>query len=169
MNNKVISKIVSGTLLCSMVGYTLPVFAYTKDETVYSKLDASGSNYKTIVSTHIENTENEELIKDLSDFKQDGTTFTWNANKNDIYYQGESQKDLPIECKVKYELDGKEISANEIAGKSGKVKITLQYTNKEERTVTVNGKKVKMYVPFVVVAGTIVKNENNQNITISAD
>ena len=38
-----------------------------KDETVYSKLDASGSNYKTIVSTHIENTENEELIKDLSD------------------------------------------------------------------------------------------------------
>lgn len=179
MNNKVISKIVSGTLLCSMVGYTLPVFAYTKDETVYSKLDASGSNYKTIVSTHIENTENEELIKDLSDllnvkntsgdetFTQDGSTFTWNANKNDIYYQGESQKDLPIECKVKYELDGKELSANEIAGKSGKVKITLQYTNKEERTVTVNGKKVKMYVPFVVVAGTIVKNENNQNITIS--
>ena len=179
MNNKVISKIVSGTLLCSMVGYTLPVFAYTKDETVYSKLDASGSNYKTIVSTHIENTENEELIKDLSDllnvkntsgdetFTQDGSTFTWNANKKDIYYQGESQKDLPIECKVKYELDGKEISANEIAGKSGKVKITLQYTNKEERTVTVNGKKVKMYVPFVVVAGTIVKNENNQNITIS--
>ena len=72
---------------------------YTKDETVYSKLDASGSNYKTIVSTHIENTENEELIKDLSDllnvkntsgdetFTQDGSTFTWNANKNDIYYQ----------------------------------------------------------------------------------
>ena len=179
MNNKVISKIVSGTLLCSMVGYTLPVFAYTKDETVYSKLDTSGSNYKTIVSTHIENTENEELIKDLSDllnvkntsgdetFTKYGITFTCNANKNDIYYQGESQKDLPIECKVKYELDGKELSANEIAGKSGKVKITLQYTNKEERTVTVNGKKVKMYVPFVVVAGTIVKNENNQNITIS--
>ena len=43
------------------------------------------------------------------------------------------KKDLPIECKVKYELDGKELSANEIAGKSGKVKITLQYTNKEEK------------------------------------
>lgn len=179
MNNKVISKIVSGTLLCSMVGYTLPVFAYTKDETVYSKLDASGNNYKTIVSTHIQNTENEEIIKDLSDlinvkntsgdetFTQDGNTFTWNANKNDIYYQGESQKDLPIECKVKYELDGEELSASEIAGKSGKVKITLQYTNKEERIVTVNGKKIKMYVPFVVLAGTIVKNDNNKNIQIS--
>ena len=155
MNNKVISKIISGTLLCSMVGYTLPVFAYTKDETVYSKMDSNGKNYKTIVSTHIKNTENADLINDLSDllnvkntsgdetYTQDGNKFVWNANKNDIYYQGESSKELPIECNVKYELDGKELSANEIAGKSGKVKITLQYTNKEERTVDINGKKVK--------------------------
>lgn len=180
MNNKVISKIISGTLLCSMVGYTLPVFAYTKDETVYSKMDSNGKNYKTIVSTHIKNTENADLINDLSDllnvkntsgdetYTQDGNKFVWNANKNDIYYQGESSKGLPIECNVKYELDGKELSANEIAGKSGKVKITLQYTNKEERTVDINGKKVKMYVPFVVVAGTIIENENARNIEVSS-
>ena len=180
MNNKVISKIISGTLLCSMVGYTLPVFAYTKDETVYSKMDSNGKNYKTIVSTHIKNTENADLINDLSDllnvkntsgdetYTQDGNKFVWNANKNDIYYQGESSKELPIECNVKYELDGKELSANEIAGKRGKVKITLQYTNKEERTVDINGKKVKMYVPFVVVAGTIIENENARNIEVSS-
>ena len=180
MNNKVISKIISGTLLCSMVGYTLPVFAYTKDETVYSKMDSNGKNYKTIVSTHIKNTENADLINDLSDllnvkntsgdetYTQDGNKFVWNDNKNDIYYQGESSKELPIECNVKYELDGKELSANEIAGKSGKVKITLQYTNKEERTVDINGKKVKMYVPFVVVAGTIIENENARNIEVSS-
>lgn len=180
MNNKVISKIISGTLLCSMVGYTLPVFAYTKDETVYSKMDSNGKNYKTIVSTHIKNTENADLINDLSDllnvkntsgdenYTQDGNKFVWNANKNDIYYQGESSKELPIECNVKYELDGKELSANEITGKSGKVKITLQYTNKEERTVDINGKKVKMYVPFVVVAGTIIENENARNIEVSS-
>ena len=180
MNNKVISKIISGTLLCSMVGYTLPVFAYTKDETVYSKMDSNGKNYKTIVSTHIKNTENADLINDLSDllnvkntsgdetYTQNGNKFVWNANKNDIYYQGESSKELPIECNVKYELDGKELSANEIAGKSGKVKITLQYTNKEERTVDINGKKVKMYVPFVVVAGTIIENENARNIEVSS-
>ena len=179
-NNKMISKVISGTLLCSMVGYTLPVFAYTKDETVYSKLDSNGDNYKTIVSTHIKNTENSDLINDLSDllnvkntsgdetYTQDGNKFVWNANKNDIYYQGESSKELPIECNVKYELDGKEVSANEIAGKSGKVKITLQYTNKEERIVDVNGKKVKMYVPFVVIAGTIIENENARNIKVSS-
>ena len=56
-------KIIGSILLCTMLGYATPVFAVTKEETVYSKLDASGSNYKTIVSTHIENTENEELIK----------------------------------------------------------------------------------------------------------
>ena len=180
MNNKVISKVISGTLLCSMVGYTLPVFAYTKDETVYSKLDNEGNNYKTIVSTHIENKENAELINDISDllnikntssdatYTQDGNKFVWNANKSDIYYQGETSKELPIECKIKYELDGKEVSSNEIAGKSGKVKVTVQYTNKEERTVDINGKKVKMYVPFVVVAGTIIENENARNIEVSS-
>ena len=179
-NNKVISKVISGALLCSMVGYTFPVFAYTKDETVYSKMDSNGKNYKTIVSTHIKNTENADLINDLSDllnvkntsgeetYTQDGNKFVWNANKKDIYYQGESSKELPIECNVKYELDGKELSASEIAGKSGKVKITLQYTNKEERTVDINGKKVKMYVPFVVVAGTIIENENARNIEVSS-
>ncbi len=179
-NNKVISKVISGALLCSMVGYTFPVFAYTKDETVYSKMDSNGKNYKTIVSTHIKNTENADLINDLSDllnvkntsgdetYTQDGNKFVWNANKNDIYYQGESSKELPIECNVKYDLDGKELSASEIAGKSGKVKITLQYTNKEERTVDINGKKVKMYVPFVVVAGTIIENENARNIEVSS-
>ena len=130
-NNKVISNVISGTLLCSMVGYALPVFAYTKDETVYSKLDSEGNNYKTIVSTHIENKENADVINDLSDlinikntsgdetYTQNGNKFVWNANKNDIYYQGESLKELPIECNVKYELDGQEISANDIAGKSG--------------------------------------------------
>ena len=180
INNKVISKVISGTLLCSMVGYTLPVFAYTKDETVYSKLDNEGNNYKTIVSTHIENKENAELINDISDllnikntssdatYTQDGNKFVWNANKSDIYYQGETSKELPIECKIKYELDGKEVSSNEIAGKSGKVKVTVQYTNKEERTVDINGKKVKMYVPFVVVAGTIIENENARNIEVSS-
>ena len=180
MNKKSISKVTSAILLGTMLAYTSPVFAFTKEETVYSKLDNSGSNYKTIVSTHIQNTENSDLIEDMSDllnikntngeetFTQDGSKLTWNANKNDIYYEGKSEKELPVECKVKYELDGKEIEAKELAGKSGKVKIILQYTNKEERTVNVNGKSVKMYVPFVVVTGGIIKNDKAKNVTISS-
>ena len=180
MNKKSISKVTSAILLGTMLAYTSPVFAFTKEETVYSKLDNSGSNYKTIVSTHIQNTENSDLIEDMSDllnikntngeetFTQEGSKLIWNANKNDIYYEGKSEKELPVECKVKYELDGKEIETKEVAGKSGKVKITLQYTNKEERTVNVNGKSVKMYVPFVVVTGGIIKNDKAKNVTISS-
>ena len=179
MNSKTKSKIISGTLLCTMCAYTLPVFAYTKDETVYSKMNSKGEKYQTIVSTHIENNGELELINDMSDlmnientngdeeFTQEGNSLVWKADKKDIYYQGESQKDLPIACNVKYQLDGKEVKAEEILGKSGHVKITIQYTNKEEHMVNINGNQQKMYTPFVVVAGTVLQNDKNKNIEIS--
>jgi putative membrane protein len=162
-----------------MCAYTLPVFAFTKDETVYSKINSQGEVYQTIVSTHLQNSDELELINDMSDlinientngeeeFTQDGNSLVWKADKKDIYYQGESQKDLPIECNIKYELDGKEITAEEIAGKTGHVKITIQYVNKEEHIVSINGKNQKMYTPFVAVAGTILQNDTNKNIEVS--
>lgn len=180
MNLKIKTKIISGTLLCTMCAYTVPVFAFTKDETVYSKINSSGENYQTIVSTHIENKEELELINDMSDllnientngeeeFTQDGDSLIWKADKKDIYYQGDSQKDLPIECKIKYELEGKEVKAEEILGKTGHVKITIQYSNKDEHMVNINGQNQKMYTPFVVVAGTILQNDTNKNIEISS-
>lgn len=180
MNANIKRKIISTTLLCSMCAYTLPVFAYTKDETVYSKINDKGEKYQTVVSTHIENEEELEVINDISDllnientngeeeYTQEGNSLIWKADKKDIYYQGESQKELPIECKVKYELEGKEVEAEEIVGKAGHVKITIEYTNKEEHIVTINGKEQKMYTPFVVVVGTVLPNDTNKNIEISS-
>ena len=171
MNNKIVSKVTSGILLGTMLVYTTPVLAFTKNETVYSKLDSSGNSYNTVVSAHIENEQDEKIIKDLSDllnientngdeeFKQEGNNLTWYAEGNDIYYQGETKKELPIECKVKYELDGEEKTAEEIAGKSGKIKVSIEYVNKE--------KHGDLYTPFIVICGTIIKNENNQNIKIT--
>ena len=179
MNKKVISKITSSVLLCTMFAYTTPVFAFTKDETVYSKIDSNGNNYNTIVNDHIINDEQEQLINDISDllniknvngdeeFSQDGNNLAWHAEESDIYYQGESQKELPIECNVKYELDGNEITASELVGKSGKVKITIEYINKDAHTVNINGKDQTLYTPFVVVCGTIIDNNNNRNIEIT--
>lgn len=179
MNKKVISKITSGVLLCTMLAYTTPVLAFTKDETVYSKIDSNGNNYNTIVNDHIINDEQEQLINDISDllniknvngdeeFSQDGNNLAWHAEESDIYYQGESQKELPIECNVKYELDGNEITASELVGKNGKVKITIEYINKDEHTVNINGKDQTLYTPFIVVCGTIIDNNNNRNIEIT--
>ena len=117
--NKILKKITSSTLLGTMLVYTTsPIFAFTKDETVYSKMDTSGNSYNTIVNSHIINSEQAEFINDLSDllnimntngdetFTQNENTLIWSANGNDIYYNGETQKKLPIECKIKYELNG---------------------------------------------------------------
>ena len=177
--NKIL-KVISSLTLVSMMCYTLPVMAYTKEETVYSKLDATGKQYQTIVSSHIKNTDTKTTLKDISDlldientngyetFEKDGNTVVWNANGNDIYYKGETKKELPVACNIKYELGGKVISADEILGKSGKVKITLEYTNNEKHIVNINGKSETMYTPFLVIAGTMINNENNKNITISS-
>lgn len=176
--NKKFTKITASIILASMLMYSLPVAALTKDETVYSNLKPNGESYKTIVSTHLENTDDEKLLKDLTNllnientsgdekFSQDGETLIWEANSNDIYYKGESNQELPVKMSVKYELDGKEISANEISGKTGNVKITIEFENKDEHIVKVNGKEETMYTPFVVACGTCINNGNNKNIEV---
>ena len=179
MNKKIMSRITSSILLCTIIAYTTPVFAFTKDETVYSKIDSNGNKYNTIVSDHIVNSKQEKLINDISDlanikningdeeFSQDGNNLIWKAEGNDIYYQGESQKDLPITCDITYELNGEKIEAANLAGKSGKVKITIEYLNKDSHMINIDGRNEKLYTPFVVVCGTIIDNNNNKNIEIT--
>ena len=173
-------KLLSSTLLFSMLAYfTTPVMAYTKEESVYSKLDGNGIVYQTTVSNHLKNTEKSELLKDISDlmnienvsgnqeFNEEQGKLIWKAEGEDIYYQGNTEKELPIQCKITYKLDGKEISKEDIIGKSGLVKISFEFINKEQRNVTINGKMQTMYVPFVVGMGTVIDNENNKNIEIT--
>ena len=177
---KIGTKLISSTLLFSILAYSaLPVMAYTKEESVYSKLDSNGMVYQTTVSNHLKNTEKSELLKDISDlmnienvsgdqeFSEENGKLIWKAEGEDIYYQGNSNKELPIECKTTYKLNGEEISKEDIIGKSGVVKIKFEFTNKEQREVLINGKMQTMYVPFVVGMGTVIDNENNKNIEIT--
>ena len=177
---KIGTKLISSTLLFSILAYSaLPVMAYTKEESVYSKLDSNGMVYQTTVSNHLKNTEKSELLKDISDlmnienvsgdqeFSEENGKLIWKAEGEDIYYQGNSNKELPIECKITYKLNGEEISKEDIIGKSGVVKIKFEFTNKEQREVLINGKMQTMYVPFVVGMGTVIDNENNKNIDIT--
>ena len=181
MMKKMGTKLISSTLLFSILAYSAaPVLAYTKEESVYSKLDNNGIAYQTIVSNHLKNTEKSELIKDISDlmnienvsgnqeYEEDNGRLIWKAEGEDIYYQGNSKKELPIECKISYKLDGQEISKEDIIGKSGSAKVIFEFTNKEQRKATINGKEETMYVPFIVGIGTVIDNENNKNIEISS-
>ena len=177
MKNK---KMISGLLLFTITSYmAIPVFAASKSETVYSNLDSNGKAYKTIVSTQLTNEDKSDEITDISNllnientngdetFKKEGNQIVWDSNGNNIYYKGESDKQLPVECKITYELNGEEISAEELKGKSGNVKIKINYTNNEKHIVSINGKQVTMYTPFIIVAGTKIDNAKNKNIQIT--
>ncbi len=173
-------KVIAGALLGTICTYTLPVMANTKDETVYSKVNINGENYSTIVSEKISNDDNLELLEDMTNllnientngeetYTRDGDKIIWNANGNKIQYQGTTEKELPVKMNIRYELDGNEVPSEEIAGKSGKVKVIIEYTNQDVHDVKVNGRWVKMYTPFVAVAGTIIDNKNNENVTVTS-
>lgn len=179
-NKKIMSKVIASSLVLALGTINaVPVFAYSKDETVYTKANANGSSYQTIVSEHLKNSDNAELLKDMStllniknangdeEASQNGTSLEWKTSGNDIYYQGNTDRELPLDCSIKYELNGEEIAPNDLIGKSGNVKITIEYTNKEERFVNINGKSEKMYVPFVVMAGTMLDNTKMKNIEVT--
>lgn len=180
MKNIITKKIVAtATVLTMSTIIASPVFAYSKEETVYSKINNSGESYKTIVSEHLKNTEKDKTLKDISEllgitnvngeetFKQEGNELEWQAEGKDIYYQGNIEKEMPLECTIKYELDEKEIEPKELIGKSGKVKIKIEYKNKEKHVVNINGSETTMYTPFVVFTGTILDNEKAKDITIT--
>lgn len=149
-----------------------------KEETVYFITDASGNVDKTIVSDHLYNRDGEDTIEDVSslsdienvkgdeEFAQDGDKLQWKADGNDIYYQGTTNAEAPVSQKVTYYLDGKEISPEELAGKSGKVTIHFDYTNNTSCTETVNGEKVTVSVPFAAITG-LVLDDSFSNIEVT--
>ena len=149
-----------------------------KDETVYMIADAKGNVNKTIVSDWLKNPDKKDSLEDASDlkdiqnvkgdetFSQDGEKLTWQADGNDIYYQGTTDKETPITQKVTYMLDGKEIEPEDLAGKSGKVTIRFDYTNNEKVTKKIDGKDTEVYVPFSVVTGMIL-NDNFTNVSVN--
>ena len=173
-------KVTATTLVIGqMILASSNLLAVTKEETVYSKLDTTGKSYSTVVSDHIKNTEYSEEIKDLSDlleienlseentYTQNGNVIVWNTKGKDVYYNGKTEKELPIEVKMTYTLDGKEITPEELSGKSGKLHINIEYINKAKHIVEIEGQYVEMYTPFVVFAGTYYNNETVKNVKVT--
>lgn len=149
-----------------------------KDESVYLISDANGNVNKTIVVDHLKNKDKKDTLEDASNlsdienvkgkekFTQSGDKLTWQAGGKDIYYQGTATAEPPVTQKVTYYLDGKEISPEDLAGKSGKVKIRFDYTNTTSYTETVNGEKQTVSVPFAAVTG-LVLGDGFENIEVT--
>lgn len=164
-------KVVGSVLLSAvMAGSMMPVtvFAQSNDEnptekteTVYSVLNSDGSISDTIVSSWLHDEDGINNIKEtlnLTDVKniksnekpsKDGNTYTWNAKGNDVYYEGTATKQLPVSVKIRYELDGQEISANDIQGKSGHLKLTISFTNNYSEVKNINGKSIVVHPSYL--------------------
>ena len=153
---------------------------FSKEETVYVIAGADGTPQKVIVSDWIKNPQKAKTIADKSDLKdientKGDETYTinekklveWGADGNDIYYKGTSSEQLPVGVSIRYELDGAPIAPKDLGGKSGKLKMTFSYTNRQAEEVTINGKKEKIYVPFVMLTGMMLDNEKAGNVTVS--
>lgn len=164
-------KVVGSVVLSAvMAGSMMPVtvFAQSNDEnptekteTVYSVLNSDGSISDTIVSSWLHDEDGINNIKEtlnLTDVKniksnekpsKDGNTYTWNAKGNDVYYEGTATKQLPVSVKIRYELDGQEISAKDMEGKSGHLKLTISFTNNYSEVKNINGKSIVIHPSYL--------------------
>lgn len=115
------------------------------DETVYVILNADGTQQKIYVSDWLKN-----------------------QGEKDSYTQSTPDKEAPVSLKVTYSLDGNEISAADLNGKNGHVVIRYDYTNELYETREIAGKEEKIYVPFAVMTGMILDNDNFSNIRVSS-
>ena len=184
MKRKIAASVAVG--MSVMMGVT-PAFAASgtsdsdvyKEETVYVNAKASGKTDKVTVSNWLKNSgsvsgnlEDESTLSDIKNVKgdekytADGDKLTWSTDGEDIYYQGTTDKKLPVSVKLKYYLDGKEMKPSELKGKSGHLKITVNYKNNEKKNVSVDGKDTEVYTPFVMMTGMILPNETFSNVTI---
>ena len=174
-------KITNASLALTMLLVSLPINAkaLTKDETVYGKFDNTGKIKNVYVNERLINNTKESELKDYTELKEifnlngdetfniDGSSIVWNSNGNDIFYQGKYENDLPVTLKITYKLDGKETNVSDMLGKSGKVDITIKYTNNDKHSMLINGKYETLYTPFVVMFGTSINETNTRNITIN--
>ena len=150
-----------------------------KQESVYVNAAADGSVSKITVSDWLKGAnETTGTINDISDlknisnvkgdetFKQNGKDVDWSGAGKDIYYQGESDEKLPVDMKITYKLDGKEIAAKDMLGKSGKVEIHVSYTNKSSRKKKIDGKETTIYTPFVMVTAMVLSSDHFENVEV---
>lgn len=150
-----------------------------KEETVYVISDAKGNAKEVIVSDWLKNPEQKATLSDVSDLEEienikgdetftkgNNNTIIWQADGEDIYYQGKTDKKVPVDVKITYYLEDKEIAPEKLAGQSGNVKIRFDYVNKEKQTITIDGKEGEIYVPFTVLTGMMLPTENFKNVTV---
>lgn len=174
---KKLKSLLSITLAGYLILNPVSVYALAKSETVYTSLDENGKLVLSTVTSHIKNDKTSEIedetelknilnINGKETFTVEKNTLKWKANGRDIFYRGDTLKEQPIDVRVEYYLDDEKMSAKEMVGKKGKVKLVLHYENKLSHSININGKVENIYTPFVVTTGMVLNSDTNKNIVV---
>lgn len=161
------------------VSYDTAATSYKKNETVYVNLASDGQVTSKIVTDWLHTDKAQTYIddkSDLSDIKnvksnvepvknKDGS-YRWNMESTDLYYRGTTKKDLPVNFNITYYLDGKQTTAEKIAGKKGQVKMVITVNNESKKTVKIDGKDATIYTPFIVAGGMIIPEDKFSNVSV---
>lgn len=151
----------------------------TKSETVYVNLTPNGQTRLITVSDWLHADKGAVYINDtttLKDFQQTkgnassisaNGEIVWQAASSDVYYEGKSDKELPVSINIKYFLDEQEITPEELAGKSGNFRMEITVKNNSAGTAQINGQNVTMYTPLVAVGGMMLPYETFSNIEVT--
>ena len=146
---------------------TLCVTPEEKQETVYVKADASGKPTEKTVEVVLKGITGSDPAQDRSNLREIKNTegneefseagegrYLWENHGEDIHYKGLSDEELPVNVRVTYYLEGQEVSAEQIAGKTGKVKIRFDYDNRTD-------------VPFMVLSSVILSSDVFEEVEVT--
>ena len=161
---RIISGVAAVALSAAMVAPMTANAAVEKLESVYVNADAFGKPTSVTVSEQLKGAaqmtgtlKDKSSLTDIKNikgdetFEQHGEDITWNLAGNDIYYQGKTTKELPVSVKLTYFLDGTEVNPKDIVGKSGKLKINVEYANLSGSMKKIGDKEEKIFTPFLMV------------------
>lgn len=163
----------------SALAELLPQTDVDKKETVYVFADAAGTARETLVGVWLQNPDGAAALPDvttltdLENLKADDLPTPsadghcrWQADGADVYYQGHSDRALPVTVSVQYLLDGKEIAPDALQGASGHLTIRCQYQNHDAHTVRLEGGSARLYTPYLALDVLLVDNSQFRNITV---
>lgn len=147
MMKRILSFLIIFTMLFSFS--PLGLAEIERNETIYVNLNHDGTTYNIKVVNHISGNSNEKYYIDYGNYDDirvlvDGVVpiiendeIKWPTEilkDKDIYYEGTTTKELPMTINIDYFLDGKEIKGEELAGKSGNLKINISIKNSTDLT-----------------------------------
>lgn len=146
----------------------------TKNETVYVILDSSGNVVDERVVNWIHGAQSYDSYSDFGSYVSvknlkseyspeiNNGEVIWKGSvlkDGDIFYEGITDKELPVDISIDYYLDGKKVEADYLTGKSGSLRLVINVKNKLKVNKAIQFKNHKnvstekaenFYVPLMV-------------------